>query len=129
MHKPYITMRTEMLFMRLLTAPLVGGLLGVLGARYLFVGSWLSLIPWSIAGIAVGYWSGSGRWPLAGGLYGFALLFVFMFASYSGAPSSLSRLPFFVIVGLAGAMYGVVLGRIAVLLRTKLRPAHGTDST
>lgn len=40
--------------MKLLVAILAGALLGVLGARYLFVGSWLSLIPWGIAELALG---------------------------------------------------------------------------
>jgi hypothetical protein len=112
---------------RLLTAILVGGLLGLLGARYVFVGSWLSLIPWSIAGLAIGYWSDDAKWAIAGSLYGFALLFVFMIAGYAGAASTLSRLPFFAIIGLAGALYGVILGLVAVRLRRHLGSPRGGD--
>jgi hypothetical protein len=113
---------------RLFTAILVGGLLGVVGARYLFVGSWLSLIPWSIAGLAVGYWSGSAKWALAGGLYGFALLSVFMIVGYTGSASTLSRLPFFAIIGLAGALYGALLALVGVLIRRRLSSPRGGDA-
>ena len=42
---------------KIVVSIIIGALLGVIGARYLFVGSWLSLIPWGIAGLLIGYWS------------------------------------------------------------------------
>jgi uncharacterized membrane protein YuzA (DUF378 family) len=84
----------------------------------------VSLIPWSIAGLAVGYRSADEHWSLAGGLYGFGLLFVFMVAGYSGTAPILSRLPFFGIIGLAGVVYGIVLAYAAVLLRRTFRSSH-----
>ncbi len=40
---------------------IVGTLLGIIGARYVFVGSWLSLVPWGIVGLAIGYWGNRAR--------------------------------------------------------------------
>jgi hypothetical protein len=88
----------------------------------------VSLVPWSIAGLAIGYRSAQEQWALAGGLYGFALLFAFMVAGYSGTAPILNRLPFFGIIGLAGAMYGIVLAFAAVLLRRTFRSPGRTHS-
>ena len=56
---------------------IVGTLLGIIGARYVFVGSWLSLVPWGIVGLAIGYW-GNRRVALTNGAaYGFMLAFAF----------------------------------------------------
>jgi len=51
---------------KIVVSILVGALLGVIGARYLFVGSWLSLIPWGIAGLLIGYWSQKREWLVNG---------------------------------------------------------------
>ena len=96
--------------MQFLASLAIGALLGALSARTLFVGSWLSLVPWSVAGVALGYWAKGFRWMLVGGSYGFILLFVFMVAGYSGPASLARRVPFFCAIGLAGAIYGLVLG-------------------
>lgn len=103
--------------MRLALAILVGAILGVIGARYLFVGSWLSLVPWSIAGLALGYRARPGGWVRAGGAYGFALLLAFMIAGYTGAAPLLTRLPFFAIIAVVGAVYGLVLAWAGSALR------------
>ena len=55
---------------------IVGSLLGIIGARYLFVGSALILVPWTIAGLAIGSWSGRRASMVNGAFYGFALSFV-----------------------------------------------------
>jgi hypothetical protein len=89
---------------------LIGVLLGFIGARVLFVGSWLSLIPWGIAGVAIGTWSQKREWLVTGSSYGFAIAFVFMVAGYAGSASLLSRLPFFAILGVIGAVCGLMLG-------------------
>ncbi len=43
--------------LKLSVSIVVGSVLGVLGSRYLFVGSWLSLIPWGsgvVCGLVLG---------------------------------------------------------------------------
>jgi hypothetical protein len=87
-----------------------GSILGYIGSRVLFVGSWLSLIPWAIVGLAIGYWSQKREAIINGGCYGFALAFVFMIAGYTGSASLISRLLFFAILGIFGGLYGLILG-------------------
>jgi hypothetical protein len=96
--------------MKQLLAALAGIVLGVIGSRYLFVGSFLSLIPWGIAGLLLGFWTHRPREAVAvGGLYGFLLAFVFMLAGYQGEAPLISRFPFFALLGLVGAVCGIVL--------------------
>jgi hypothetical protein len=99
---------------------IAGSLLGILGARYLFVGSALSLIPWAIAGLAIGAWSNKRESMINGAIYGFALSFAFMVAGYAGTASLLSRLPFFALLGLFGALCGFILGILGFLLKAGL---------
>ncbi len=87
-----------------------GSLLGLIGSRYLFVGSWFSLIPWAIVGLLIGYWSHKGEWLINGSCYGFALCFVFMITGYSGSAPLISHLPFFAIIGVFGGFCGLILG-------------------
>jgi len=84
---------------KLIVSILAGSLLGFIGSRVLFVGSWLSLIPWGIVGLAIGYWSQKRDAMITGSCYGFALAFLFMIAGYAGSASLVSRLPFFAILG------------------------------
>ena len=102
----------------------LGALLGLVGAQVLFVDSGLSLVPWTVAGLLLGL-MGRTRVEAAqvGAAYGFCLAFVFMLAGYSGDASLLSRVPFFVLLGLFGAVCGLilaVLGRavLPALMRT-----------
>jgi hypothetical protein len=88
----------------------LGAVVGLLGARVLFVGSGLSLLPWAIAGLALGYVCGSGRLAVtAGALFGFALAFTFMTTGYDGTAPLHTRLLPFAVLGLSGAMCGVAL--------------------
>jgi hypothetical protein len=105
----------------LLIAIVTGALLGIIGSRYLFVGSGLSLIPWGIIGLAIGYWSQKREWLINGGVYGFALAFVFMIAGYTGSESLISRLPFFAIIGVVGGVCGIVLGALGFVIKSRMR--------
>ena len=100
---------------------IVGALLGVIGARYLFVGSWFSLIPWGMAGLLIGFWSQKREWVVNGLCYGFAVCFVFMLAGYSGSASLISRLPFFAVLGLFGGLCGLVLGWVGFEIKRRLK--------
>jgi len=102
---------------KVLVSILLGSILGIIGSRFLFVGSWLSLIPWSIAGLLLGYWSQKREWLINGACYGFALCFVFMIAGYSGSAPLVSRLPFFAILGVFGGLCGLVLAWLGLNLK------------
>ncbi|MDR3574409.1 MAG: hypothetical protein P4L50_11130 [Anaerolineaceae bacterium] len=107
---------------KLAAAALVGIALGLIAARYLLVGSALSLIPWGITGVLFGLWRLTYRAAvLTGAVYGFLLAFTFMLAGYQGAAPTLSRLPFFAILGLVGAVCGIGLGLIGSFACRKIR--------
>ncbi|MGY2875829.1 putative membrane protein YccC [Marmoricola sp. URHA0025 HA25] len=100
------------------TATAVGALLGFLGARVVLVGSGLSLVPWAIAGLALGWFCRSRRLAAAGGgVFGFALAFTFMTTGYDGSEPLGSRLPPFAVLGLVGAVCGTALGIAGQRLR------------
>jgi len=73
--------------------------------------------------MARGYWSPRGDCFMVGMLYGFALCFSFMIAGYTGTASHLSRLPFFALVGVFGALCGLGLTLVGHLLRSKREPS------
>lgn len=102
------------------TASFIGLILGFVGARYLFVGSWLVLIPWTVAGLAIGFWCTKNESIVNGVVYGFVLSFVFLLAQYSGKASLISRVPFFAVLGVFGGVCGLVLGLLGSSVKTKL---------
>src|SRR5689334_5886957 len=88
----------------------VGIVLGIVGAHYLFVGSALSLIPWCIAGLAIGaFCVGRREALLVGTIYGFLLAFSFMLSGYEGSQPVMVVVPFFLILGLFGGVCGAAL--------------------
>ena len=111
--------------MKYAVAVVAGALLGVVGSRYLFVGSALSLIPWAIVGLALGAWCGRTESIGVGAAYGFAIAFVFMVSGYQGSAPLLGRLPAFALLGLFGAACGLVLGILGSLAAGAL---HGSPS-
>ncbi|HTY12419.1 MAG TPA: hypothetical protein VMF88_15255 [Bacteroidota bacterium] len=104
---------------KIIVSIVVGGMLGIAGGRYVFVGSALSLIPWGLAGLALGSWCSKKEWAYIGGFYGFILSFVFMVAGYTGGEPLLGRLPFFAIFGGVGGVCGILLSWIGFTLRRK----------
>jgi hypothetical protein len=94
-----------------LLAALSGAILGVLNSKYIFVGSSLSLIPWTIVGLVWGWMSQSYRKAAAiGTIYGFCLTLAFMIAGYAGHNPWLQVAIFFIVVSLFGAACGAILG-------------------
>ncbi len=108
---------------RFVVAILLGALFGLGGPHYLFLG-WFSLVPWGIGGVALGYWSQRGGRLLLGMFYGFGLCFCFMIAGYTGSASLVSRLPFFALVGVFGALCGLGLTVVGHYLRSKREPSR-----
>ena len=93
-------------------------LLAFIATRFLFVGSALTLIPWCITGLLIGYWSANKKTALFyGAIYGFILSFSFMFFGYNGSASIISRFPFFALLGLFGAVCGIVLGVLGSIVK------------
>jgi hypothetical protein len=97
-----------------------GLILGVIGARYMLVGSWLNLIPWAVAGLALGYWGTKNESMVNGLTFGFVLSFVFMLVGYSGRASLISRVPFFAVLGVFGGVCGLILGLAGFSLKSRL---------
>ena len=102
----------------LVLAAVVGSLLGFLCGKVVLVGSGVNLVPWALAGLAVGVMSGSRRAAVgSGAVYGFALAYVFMVAGYDGHEQLRTRLLPFLVFGIVGALCGAVLAVIGFALR------------
>ena len=110
--------------MPLAVAVVVGAALGWLAARVVLVGSGLSLVPWALAGLALGACCRSTpRAALVGACFGFVLAFTFMVAGYDGDDPFTDVLVPVLLLGLVGAVCGTVLavvGRLGkqVLMRS-----------
>ncbi len=100
----------------------LGAALGLLGARYVFVGSGLSLIPWGLVAVVVGVLASTRGAAVAGAAaYGFTLAFTFMVDGYDGTATLVSRLPFFVILDLVGAGCAALLALMGSFVATAIR--------
>jgi hypothetical protein len=106
----------------MVVAALVGIFLGVIAANFLFVGSALTLIPWGIAALLIGYFSKGRREALLNGaVYGFILSFVFLLVGYTGTEPVITRTPFFALLALFGAACGAILSVVGYLAITRMR--------
>jgi hypothetical protein len=103
----------------------LGALLGLVGARYVLVGSALSLVPWAIVGLCIGCFNDRKGAMINGALYGFVLSFAFMCAGYHGAAPLLTRVPFFLLLGVIGAVCGFALGNLGFLIRSAFVARRG----
>jgi hypothetical protein len=103
----------------------LGAALGLLGARYVFVGSGVSLVPWGLVALLVGAFAPSRRAALAGAsAFGFALAFTFMVTGYDGTASVLSTLPFFALLGTVGAACAALLALTGHFVATATQHQH-----
>ena len=106
---------------RSIVAFIVGVAIVAAGPQYVFLGAY-SLIPWGLVAVALGL-SGTKREALKSGTgYGFSLSFAFLVADYNGAPSLVSRFPFFVILSLFGAACGLALSALGYYLKLRFTP-------
>jgi len=100
---------------RLASAAALGLLLGWAAAHILSL-QWWTLVPWGLAAAALGYRASRATAVVAGALYGFVLCFVFTLATYGGAAPAITRVPFFTVLGLVGALCGLLLALLGAFL-------------
>ncbi len=108
--------------MRFLGVIVLGALLGIAAAHMLFL-QWFTLVPWGIAGVALGYRAHRREAVISGAVYGFVLSFVFMAAGYTGDRPLVTRFPFFAQLGLFGAFCGLVLAWLGSRIGRKTIPS------
>src|SRR5437879_7551495 len=100
---------------RLATGVGLGLILGGAAAHALFL-HWWTLVPWGVAALALGYRANRAGAVTAGAVYGFVLCFAFTLASYGGAAPAITRVPFFTVLGLVGAVCGLLLALLGAAL-------------
>ncbi|SRR5713101_2719502 len=105
---------------RFTTAVALGLLLGWAATRALSL-QWWTLVPWGLVAVALGYRANKAGAASAGALYGFVLCFVFTLAGYGGAAPAITRLPFFTVFGLVGAVCGLLLALLGSMLMRRLQ--------
>jgi len=91
----------------ILKTAIIAAILGILAAHALFLG-WWTLVPWGIAGIVLGY-KYKEKFVIAGIVYGFVLVFVFLIGQYTGSRPLIGLLPAFVLFSILGAICGLIL--------------------
>lgn len=103
---------------KIIIAAILGAILGATGPNYAYLG-WYSLVPWGLVVLAIGLWCSKPQSVYAGALYGFSLCFSFMIAGYNGRASLASRLPFFALIGLFGAVCGIAVSVTGYFLKER----------
>lgn len=104
---------------KIILAAILGAILGFTGQYYVFLG-WYSVIPWGLVVLAIGFWCSKRQSLYAGAVYGFCLCFSFMIAGYTGTASLVSRLPFFVLIGLFGSVCGIAVSVMGYFLKIRV---------
>jgi hypothetical protein len=85
----------------------VGLLLGFIG------GPVIILLPWALVSLAIGAFSVGKRVAVINGsIFGFVAAFTFMVSGYEGQEAIITRLLPFVILGLVGAVYGLIFAGV-----------------
>jgi hypothetical protein len=99
-----------------------GVVLGLVGARYVFVNSGLSVIPWGLASVLIGFLAATRKQAVFGAaLFGFALAASFMAFSYDGSNGVAGVIVPFSLLGLVGAACAAILALVGQLLRAAVR--------
>lgn len=84
----------------------------------------LTLGPWGIAGLVIGYLVHRVRPALgAGAAFGFMASLIYLVLLYNGSKPVYMVLPFFVLLSLFGAVCGAILGLIGAFARQRLQPS------
>lgn len=105
---------------RLLIGGIVGLLLGGV-CGFLKTNAVLTLAPWAVAGLLIGYFAGAVRPAIApGAAFGFVASLVYLLFGYNGSRPVYSILPFFVLASLFGAVCGASLSVGGAFARDRL---------
>lgn len=110
-------------------AAVVGILLGMATARWVLVGSWTSLIPWTVAGVLVGLAAPDATSATrSGAFYGAGLVAAFVIGGRSGdfTRQWLTFVPFTALLAVIGAGCGSIFGFVGRRGRTGLTASFGT---
>ena len=101
-----------------IAAVVVGLILGFIG------GPALILLPWALVSIVIGVASIGKKAPLINGsAFGFVAAFTFMVSGYDGQPAVITRLLPFVVLGLVGAVYGLIFSLAGNAVYRRIRRA------
>ena len=100
---------------RFVIAVVLGLLLGWAATHALSL-QWRTLAPWGLAALALGYRTTRATAIGAGAVYGFVLCFTFTLVGYAGAAPAITRVPFFTVLGLVGAVCGLLLALLGAVL-------------
>jgi hypothetical protein len=106
---------------RNVVAFVIGVAIGAVGPQYVFLGAY-SFIPWGLVAVGLGLWGNKREALKNGAVYGFSLSFAFLVVDYHGAPSLVSRFPFFLILSLFGAACGLALSALGYYLKLRFSP-------
>ncbi len=87
---------------------------------------WWTLAPWGLAAVALGYRASRSTAAVAGALYGFVLCFLFTLVGYAGTAPAITRVPFFTVLGLVGAVCGLLLALLGTVLLPGPRLSGGS---
>ncbi len=97
-------------------AVIVGIILGFIG------GPAIILLPWGIVSFIIGTVSTNKKWATANGaVFGFVASFVFMLSGYDGHTALFTRFVPFAIIGLFGAICGLVLSLLGHVVYRRIR--------
>ena len=103
---------------KLIISSLIGFIFGGIISKYLFVGSYLNIFLWGGVGMVIGWCSNSRTETIKNSsVYGFVLSFFFMLLGYQGIAPIISRMPFFIILGLVGAVCGIISGLVGFYIK------------
>jgi hypothetical protein len=99
--------------------------LGLLGARIVLVGSWLSLIPWGIACLVIGLATRTWRATLIlGAVFGVTVVFAFEIFGYQSTAPLARAVPLFALISVVGgvaAAAGAAAGHALRMLTSRFR--------
>ena len=108
--------------MRIVIVFLVGVFMGYIFPQFFFHGSVLNIIPWGLVALICGIASRTKKEGLLlGAIYGFMMSFSFMVKGYSGIAPLVTRIPFFAILGIFGALCAGLLGFFGNLIGRLLK--------
>jgi uncharacterized membrane protein len=100
----------------LIAAVAVGLILGLLGGPV-----WI-LLPWGITGLVLGYFSKNRNAALrSGAIFGFVASLMFMFHGYAGTDPVYTKLGFFFLLGIFGALCGLIAAFVGNSIRNKIK--------